>query len=131
MRLVVLVMLAALATIANANTVTLYCEGVTRGSNIQDSQSTKVIELDLKTKLITRVLPAPTACFLGKLQRKSTPLFTDSTDFSCLSDFAESYLMLSRYDFRLKEITRFIGKDNGKDLFWEGDFVCYEKSKKL
>ena len=116
---------------ASATVITLYCEGITRGSDIVDSPSSKVIELDTVSKRIQSVSPSPTACFIGKLQRKNTHLYDDSTDFSCLSDVAESYIKLSRYTLKLEEITRFIGRGGKKDNFWIGEFICTEKQRKF
>ena len=115
---------------ANASVITLHCEGVTRGPDILDSPSTKVIEVDTVTKRILSISPAPTACFLGKLRSKNTRLYDDTTDFSCISDVAESYLKLSRYDFKLEEITRWTKKDK-KETFWMGNFSCSQKERKF
>jgi hypothetical protein len=115
----------------SATTLTLYCEGVTRGPDIVDSPSTKIIELDTGTKRIQQVSPSPTACFLGKNRSTKTHLYEDTTDFSCVSEFAESYLKLSRYNLKLEEITRFIGKNGEKDTFWWGEFTCEEKQRRF
>lgn len=129
-----LISLFALVTLVesvSAATLTLHCEGVTRGADIVDSPSSKVIELDTVSKRILRVAPNPTACFIGKLQSKKTHLYEDTTDFTCLSDIAESYLKVSRYTYKIEEVTRFIGKDGEKDNFWIGNFSCSEKKRKF
>jgi hypothetical protein len=132
MRTIALLSMILFSASVSANVITLYCEGVTRGPDIADSPSTRVIELDTTTKKIMKVSPSPTACFLGKLESIDTRLYEATTDFFCLSDIAESYLKLSRYNFTLEEITRFIGeKHNGRALFWVGKFSCSERQKRF
>ena len=111
-------------------TLNLFCEGITKGKDISDSPSSKLIEIDLTTKKIVKVSPLPSACFLGKLQSQKSILYDQTTDYSCISSAVESYLTVNRYNLKLEEVTRWINKDNGKDLFWVGNFNCNEQQKR-
>lgn len=118
-------------SVALGGSLTLNCEGLTKGPNISDSPSSMIVEIDTVTKKIKRISPMPAACVFGEVKSKQTTVFEDSTAFACENDLAEVYVDVSRYDFKTQVTTRWFKRGEKDEVFWLGRFSCSEAKRKF